>query len=226
MGKRMTSDTTRGEGQWHNSQPVRSEQRMTSRKMQDAQIGLDGIVPSTTLEANKRLLFLPLIGHSAPERDVIFEPTPMPIVRAMLELATVGPHDVVYDLGSGDGRIPLTAAKEYGACGVGVEIDPALIAEARANAKQAGLADNVHFIEGTMFEADCSGATIVTLFLHPEPNRQLRPTLLAQLTPGARIVSYIWDMGDWQADAAQRLENRRWMYLWRVPERQSAPAST
>ena len=199
---------------------------MTSRKMQNAQIGLEGIVPSTTLDANKRLLLLPLIGHSAPQRDVIFEPTPLPIVRAMLELATVGPHDVVYDLGSGDGRIPLTAAKEYGACGVGVESDPALIAEARANAKQAGLADNVHFIEGNMFEADCSGATIVTLFLHPEPNRQLRPRLLAQLTPGARIVSYIWDMGDWQADAAQRLENRRWIYLWRVPERQSAPAST
>ena len=199
---------------------------MTSRKMRDAQIGLDGMVPSTTLEANKSLLFLPLIGDAAPDRDVIFEPTPMPIVRAMLELATVGPPDVVYDLGSGDGRIPLTAAKEYGACGVGVEIDPALIAEARANAKQAGLEDNVHFIEGTMFEADCSGATIVTLFLHPEPNRQLRPTLLAQLTPGARIVSYMWDMGDWKPDAAQRLENRRWIYLWRVPERQSAPAST
>ena len=192
--------------------------------MQDTKIGLDGMVPSTTLEANKSLRFLPLIGHSAPERDVVFEPTPMPIVRAMLELATVGPTDVVYDLGSGDGRIPMTAAKEYGACGVGVEIDPALIAEARANAKKAGLEDNVHFIEGNMFEADCSGATIVTLFLHPEPNRKLRPTLLAQLKPGARIVSYIWDMGDWKSDAAQRLENRRWIYLWRVPERQSAPA--
>ena len=107
--------------------------------MRDAQIGLDSMVPSTTLDANKRLLFLPLIGHSAPDRDVIFEPTPLPIVRAMLELATVGPPDVVYDLGSGDGRIPMTAAKEYGACGVGVEIDPALIAEARANAKKAGL---------------------------------------------------------------------------------------
>ena len=193
--------------------------------MRDAKIGLYGMVPSTTLESNKRLRFLPLIGHSAPDRDVVFEPTPMPIVRAMLELATVGPTDVVYDLGSGDGRIPMTAAKEYGACGVGVEIDPALIAEARANAKQAGLEDNVHFIEGNMFEADCSGATIVTLFLHPEPNMKLRPKLLAQLKPGSRIVSYIWDMGDWKSDAAQRLENRRWIYLWRVPERPSAPAS-
>jgi hypothetical protein len=129
----------------------------------------------------------------------------------MLALATVGPTDVVYDLGSGDGRIPMTAAKEYGA---------------RANAKQAGLEDKVQCIEGNMFEADGSSATVVTLFLHPEPNVQLRPKLLAQLKPGSRIVSYIWDMGDWTADTAQRLENRRWIYLWRVPERQSALAST
>ena len=199
---------------------------MTTRKIRDAHIGGDGVVTSTPLASNKRLLLLPLIGDAAPDRDVIFEPTPMPIVRAMLVLANVGPTDVVYDLGSGDGRIPITAAKEYGACGVGVEIDPALIAEARANATQAGLDDNVHFIEGNMFEADSSGATVVTLFLHPAPNRQLRPTLLAQLTPGSRIVSYIWDMGDWQSDAAQRLENRQWIYLWRVPERTSGSAST
>jgi SAM-dependent methyltransferase len=183
------------------------------------------VVTSTTLASNKRLLLLPLIGDAAPARDVIFEPTPMPIVRAMLALATVGPTDVVYDLGSGDGRLPLTAATEYGACGVGVEIDPALIAEARAHATQAGLADNVHFIEGNMFEADCRGATVVTLFLHPAPNRRLRPQLLAQLTPGSRIVSYVWDMGDWKPDAAQCLENRRWIYLWRVPERTSGSAS-
>jgi SAM-dependent methyltransferase len=194
--------------------------------MRDATIGVDGVGTSTTLASNKRLLLLPLIGDAAPDRDVLFEPTPMPIVRAMLALATVGPTDVVYDLGSGDGRIPITAAKEYGACGVGVEIDRALIAEARANAKQAGLEDKVQFIEGNMFEADGSSATVVTLFLHPKPNMQLRPKLLAQLKPGSRIVSYIWDMGDWTADTAQRLENRRWIYLWRMPERQSALAST
>lgn len=193
---------------------------MTARKRRDAKIGLDGVGTSTTLASNKRLLLLPLLGDSAPDRDVIFEPTPMPIVRAMLALAKVGPTDVVYDLGSGDGRIPITAAKEYGACGVGVEIDRALIAEARANAKKAGLEDKVHFIEGNMFEADGSSATVVTLFLHPEPNRKLRPTLLAQLKPGSRIVSYIWDMGDWKSDTAQCLENRRWIYLWRVPERE------
>lgn len=172
------------------------------------------------------MLLLPLLGHSASAQAVIFEPTPMPIVRAMLALAQVGPADVVYDLGSGDGRIPITAAQAYGARGVGVEIDPALIAEARVNAKKAGLADHVHFIEGNMFEADGSGATVVTLFLHPAPNRKLRPTLLAQLKPGARIISYIWDMGDWKPDAAQRLDNGRRIYLWRVPERKSALAST
>jgi tRNA A58 N-methylase Trm61 len=194
--------------------------------MRDAQSGLYGWVTSTTPASNKRLLLLPLLDDTEPARAVIFEPTPLPIVRAMLALAQVSPTDVVYDLGSGDGRIPMTAAKEYGACGVGVEIDPTLIAEARANAQQAGLADQVQFIEGNMFEADCSGATVVTLFLHPAPNRQLRPKLLAQLKPGARIVSYIWDMGDWQADAVQRLENQRWLYLWRVPERHATSAST
>ena len=174
------------------------------------------------------MLLLPLLGHSAPAKAVLFEPTPMPIVRAMLALAKVGPPDVVYDFGSGDGRIPMTAAKDYGARGVGVEIDPARIAEARATAKQAGLADHVQFLEGNMFEADGSGATVVTLFLHPEPNMKLRPTLLAQLKPGARIVSYLWDMGDWKPDAEQRLENRRRIYLWRVPERNArerAPVS-
>lgn len=137
------------------------------------------------------LLLLPLLGNSAPEKDVIFEPTPMPIVRAMLALAKASPTDVVYDLGSGDGRIPMTAAKEYGTRGVGVDLDPELIAEARATAKKAGLEDKVQFIEGNMFEADGSGATVVTLFLHPEPNMKLRPKLLAQLKPGSRIVSYI-----------------------------------
>ena len=98
--------------------------------MRDANIGVDGVGTSTTLASNKRLLLLPLIGDAAPDRDVLFEPTPMPIVRAMLALAQVGPTDVVYDLGSGDGRIPMTAAKEYGACGVGVEIDRAALRRA------------------------------------------------------------------------------------------------
>ena len=162
------------------------------------------------------LLVLPLAGEAEPEKDVRFQPSPMPVVRAMLELAGVGPGDVVYDLGSGDGRIPITAAREYGARGVGIDIDPDLIAQARLRARELGVADRVTFIEGDMYAADVREATVVTLFLHPEPNLKLRPKLRRQLPPGARVVSYVWDMGDWQPDAVRELNNRR-IYLWRIP---------
>src|SRR5688572_23122354 len=154
--------------------------------------------------------------HTVPGRDVRYEPTPMAVVRAMLRLARVNAQDVVYDLGSGDGRIPITAAKEFGARGVGIEIDPALVARARANARAAGVADRVEFRLGDMYAADVSAATVVTLFLHPEPNLKLRPKLRAELRPEARIVSYIWNMGDWAADETGRV-NRRNIFLWRVP---------
>jgi SAM-dependent methyltransferase len=157
-----------------------------------------------------------LLGCAAvPQRAVRFEPTPMPVVRAMLELAGVGPTDVVYDLGSGDGRIPIAAARDFGARGVGIEIDPALVAQSRANAREAGVADRVTFHVGDMFEADVRPATVVTLFLHPKPNLQLRPTLEAQLQPGARIVSYMWDMGDWTPDETKDVGRDR-IFLWRI----------
>jgi SAM-dependent methyltransferase len=163
------------------------------------------------------LLLLPLVGVPAPRKDVRYEPSPVPVVRAMLELANVGPDDVVYDLGSGDGRIVIMAAKEFGARGVGIDIDPALIAESRANARKAGVENKVRFIEGNMFDADLRPATVVTLFLHPDPNLRLRPKLLAELKPGSRIVSYIWDLGDWKPDAERTVENNK-IYFWRVPE--------
>ena len=151
-----------------------------------------------------------------PGRDVRYEPTPMTIVREMLKLAKVGPGDVVYDLGSGDGRIPITAAKEFGARGVGIEIDPALVARAEANARTGGVAHAVEFRVGDMYDADVSGATIVTLFLHPQPNLKLRPKLRAQLPSGARIVSYIWDMKDWKPDDTLSV-GRHSLFLWRIP---------
>ncbi len=154
-------------------------------------------------------------------RDVRYEPTSMPVVRAMLELAAVGPGDVVYDLGSGDGRIPITAAKEFGARGVGVEIDPALVQRAQANARQVGVADKVEFRLGDMYAADIKPATVVTLFLHPEPNLKLRPRLQSDLRAGSRVVSYVWDMGDWRADDARKV-GRRHIYLWRLPSRGGA----
>ncbi|HVL67018.1 MAG TPA: class I SAM-dependent methyltransferase [Vicinamibacterales bacterium] len=154
--------------------------------------------------------------RTVPGQDVRYEPTPLPVVRAMLELAKVGPQDVVYDLGSGDGRIPITAAKEFGARGVGIEIDPSLAARAQANAAAAGVAGRVEFRVGDMYAADLRDATVVTLFLHPRPNLKLQPKLRSELPPGARVVSYMWDMGDWPPDDVRRV-NRHHVYLWRIP---------
>jgi SAM-dependent methyltransferase len=154
--------------------------------------------------------------RTIPGQDVRYEPTPMSVVREMLTMAGVGPQDVVYDLGSGDGRMVITAAREFGARGVGIEIDPRLVERARENARDAGVTDRVEFRQGDMYAADLTPATVVTLFLHPDPNIKLRPILREQLRPGARIVSYIWDMGDWKADEERRLDRRRRIDLWRV----------
>jgi precorrin-6B methylase 2 len=167
-------------------------------------------------------LVLALGCRTVPGQDVRYQPTPMPVVRAMLELAEVGPDDVVFDLGSGDGRIPITAAREFGARGVGVEIDPSLVARAQAGARDAGVDHKVGFRHGDMYDADLRSATVVTLFLHPEPNLKLRQKLLSELPPGSRVVSYIWDMGDWAPDEVRRV-NRRQIFLWRIPIR--APPS-
>ena len=154
--------------------------------------------------------------RTIPGQDVNFELTPMPVVRAMLELADVGPQDIVYDLGSGDGRIPITAAKEFGARAVGIEIDLALVRQAQAKAHQAGVSDNVEFRIGDMYAADIRSATVVTLFLHPRPNLKLRPKLRSELQPGARVVSYVWDMADWAPAEARRVNAQR-IFLWRIP---------
>ena len=137
-------------------------------------------------------------GTTIPGQDVNYEPTPMPVVRALLELADVGPQDVVYDLGSGDGRIPIAAATEFGARGVGIEIDPALVTQAQASAREAGVEARVEFRVGDMYAADVRSATVVTLFLHPGPNLKLREKLRSDLQAGARVVSYVWDMGGWK----------------------------
>ena len=153
-----------------------------------------------------------------PGQDVRYEPTPMPVVRALLELADVGPQDLVYDLGSGDGRIPITAAKEFGARGVGIEIDPALVTQAQAKAREAGVEDKVEFRLGDMYAADVRSATVVTLFLHPGPNLKLREKLRSDLQPGSRVVSYVWDMGGWTPADVRRVNEHR-IFLWRIPSR-------
>jgi len=158
-------------------------------------------------------------GAPARKPDVPYESSPPEVVKTMLDLAKVGPNDLVYDLGSGDGRIVIMAVKEYGARGVGIDIDPQRIAEANANARLAGTTDRVRFVEGDLFGTDFFPATVVTLFLWPNVNMQLRP-LLRALKPGTRIVSYVHDLGDWRPDSVVKVKNRhgeRNVYLWVIP---------
>ena len=160
-------------------------------------------------------------GAPAPARDpdVIYVPTPQPVVEAMLDLAQVGPDDVLYDLGSGDGRIPVTAAKEFGIRAVGIDINPVRIREANANAEEAGVTDKVTFIEGDLFEANISEASVVTLYLLRSLNVKLRPKLLSELRPGTRIVSHAFDMADeWEPEETLQVDGST-IYLWTVPER-------
>jgi len=148
--------------------------------------------------------------------DVIFVPTPQEVVDAMLKLAEVSADDVIYDLGSGDGRTPITAARTYGARGVGIDIDPQRIKEAMANLKTAGVADKVQFLNQDLFTSDISEATVVTLYLLPSLNLKLLPKLNAELRPGTRVVSHAFDMGDIEPDQTQNV-NGRTIYLWTVP---------
>ncbi|ABC45656.1 Putative RNA methylase family UPF0020 [Salinibacter ruber DSM 13855] len=146
-----------------------------------------------------------------------YVPTPKPVVDRMLELADVDETDVLYDLGSGDGRIVIRAARTHGARGVGIEIDPDLVKKARKNAKEAGVADLVEFRQGDLFEADISEATVVTLYLLPSVNQKLRPILFEQLSPGTPVVSHDFDMGRWAPDRTVDLEGDT-VYRWTIPE--------
>ncbi len=134
----------------------------------------------------------------------------------MLRLARVSPADVVYDLGSGDGRIPIAAARDQGGGGVGIELDARLVALARCNAREAGVDKQVEFREQDLFKADLREATVVTLFLLPEMNRRLKAKLLAELKPGTRVVSHRFDFGDWPPDRVQHSGGHP-ILLWTVP---------
>jgi tRNA A58 N-methylase Trm61 len=153
------------------------------------------------------------------EPDVIYVPTPPDVVAAMLRMAKVGPGDVVYDLGSGDGRIVIAAVKDFGAArGVGIDIDPTRTEEATANAKAAGVGDRVQFLNQDLFATDFRDATVITLYLLPTLNLKLRPTLQSTLRPGTRIVSHSFDMGDWKPEQTVEV-NGRVAYFWTVPAR-------
>jgi SAM-dependent methyltransferase len=142
---------------------------------------------------------------SARGPDVIYLPSAADVVTRMLAVARVGPDDVVYDLGCGDGRIVIAAARDHGARGVCVDIDPSRIAESRRNADTAGVADRIEFRQADMFETDIGTATVVALYLSPSLNVRLRPKLLREVPPGARIVSHNFDMGDWDPDTVVRV---------------------
>ncbi|MBM3357927.1 MAG: class I SAM-dependent methyltransferase [Betaproteobacteria bacterium] len=150
--------------------------------------------------------------------DVIYVPTPDGVVDRMLELAQVTAKDTVYDLGSGDGRIVIAAARKYGARGVGIDIDPERIKEARANAKAAGVTDKVNFVQADLFKSDISQATVVTIYLLTDLNLKLRPKLLKELAPGTRVVSHAFGMGDWKPERTESI-NGYTVYLWRIPPR-------
>jgi len=160
-----------------------------------------------------------LFAQSAPRTpDVPFVPTSQAMVVEMLKLANVTKDDTVYDLGCGDGRIVITAARQFGAHGVGVDINPERIQEANENARKAGVADKVKFIEGDLFTADIRPATVVTLYLLPSVNLKLRPRLLSELKPGTRVVSHSFDMEDWKPDKTVTVDGSH-LYLWVIADK-------
>jgi tRNA G37 N-methylase Trm5 len=157
---------------------------------------------------------------AAAGKDVPYVPTPPEVVDRMLKLAEVKSGDVVYDLGCGDGRIVIAAVKINGVKGVCVEIDPELIKQSRQNAEQEGVAERIRFVEGNIFEVPIKEATVVTMYLLPQVNMQLRPRLLNELRPGTRIVSHAFDMGDWTPEervVVERPPSQHVLYRWVIP---------
>jgi SAM-dependent methyltransferase len=171
---------------------------------------------------------LPEIDLGTPARaedvklDVPYVATPQAVVDKMLELANVTKDDYLIDLGCGDGRIPITAARQFGTRGMGVDIDPARIYEANVNAVNAHVRDKVEFKQKDLFQTDFSKATVLTMYLLPRINLELRPRILSQLKPGTRVISHSFDMGDWKPDKKIIVENHP-IYLWIVPEKGREP---
>ncbi len=165
---------------------------------------------------------------TAPRPDIGFIPTPVDAMVAMLKLADLSPSDVVYDLGCGDGRLLIRAAVDYGVQGVGVDVDAALLQQAQAMAEREGVGDRLTFQQQNLFETDLRAATVVFIYLLPHLNLRLRPRLQAQLQPGSRLVTHMFDMGDWAPHRIlplQPSEEDSVLYLWRIPH-QKAPESS
>ncbi len=155
-------------------------------------------------------------AQQPPSLDIHYVPTPTAVVETMLRMAQVTSTDVVYDLGSGDGRIVITAAREFGARGVGVELDPELVKRARAAAVKAGVQDKVTFSQADLFKTDLSPATVVTLYLSPSINLRLESKIKRELRPGARVVSHRFPIGSW-APLQDVVVDKTHVYFWILP---------
>lgn len=172
------------------------------------------------------LISLPAAAQPILKRplDVPYEPSPPQVVDRMLEIGKVGKNDLLYDLGSGDGRIVIAAARKYGTRGVGIDLDPKRVEEANANAKNAGVEDKVQFRVGDLFQTDFSDASVVTLYLFPGVNRKLRPELWRQLKIGTRVVSHTWDMGpEWPPEKTEIIQGRS-IHYWTITAAQKNAA--
>jgi len=171
--------------------------------------GCSGLATANTYQ-------LALAGTDTSSPDVPFVPTPESVVQRMLEMADVRKDDMVYDLGCGDGRIVIAAARDRGASGVCVDISPTRIRESRSNAQRADVIDRLEFQEQDLFATDLHEASVVTLYLLPSVNLRLRPKLLNELKPGTRVVSHAFDMGEWEPDQSDKVEGRD-IYFWVIP---------
>jgi SAM-dependent methyltransferase len=171
--------------------------------------------------SNLLIVALVLASQLPPQRqpDVIFVPTRESVADAMLQMAKITSTDVVYDLGSGDGRVVILAAQKYGARGVGIELDPRLVQVSREVAREGEVEDRVTFVNGDLFEADISPATLVTIYLSPGVNARLEPKLRKELRPGTRIVSHQFPIGTWPPGQTIRADDGTLLYLWTVPEK-------
>jgi SAM-dependent methyltransferase len=201
---------------WDKTEPMRIRALLTLSLITLTLLGGCAGTPTTTTTSAPATT----AAKPAPKLDVIWVPSPPEVVAAMLDAAKVGSTDLVYDLGCGEGEILIAAAKR-GARGVGVDLDPERIRNAKVNATKAGVADRLTFIEQDLFKTDVSKASVVTLYLLPELNERLKPKLLQELRPGTPIVSHDFGMGDWMPEQSidVSLTRTHRVFLWRVPAR-------